>query len=175
MSDGAGLPRFRMGRLDHVHIRVPDRAEAADWYARILGFEAVEAYEFWATGVEGGPLQISADGGQTMLALFETSEFHPMIAQQTGVAFSIDAIINDARTSTVPEIKGLGRTLKQWRTPILASHSTGASNGPTEGLNSIIKKIKRVAAGFTNFAHNRTRILLAIGGCDWTLIAPQPR
>jgi len=22
---------FRMGRLDHVHIRVPDRAEAAAW------------------------------------------------------------------------------------------------------------------------------------------------
>ena len=74
----------------------------------------------------------------------------------------------------MPEIRGLGRTLKQWRTPILAWHITGASNGPTEGLNSIIKKIKRVAAGFTEFAHYRTRILLAIGGCDWTLIASHP-
>jgi uncharacterized protein (DUF849 family) len=89
-------------------------------------------------------------------------------------ALWIDSIIGDARTSTVPEIKGLGRTLKQWRTPILAWHTTGASNGPTEGLNSIIKKIKRVAAGFTNFAHYRTRILLAIGGCDWNLIPHHP-
>ena len=55
---------FRMGRLDHVHIRVPDRAEAARWYAEHLGFEPVDAYDFWATGFEGGPLQISADGGQ---------------------------------------------------------------------------------------------------------------
>jgi catechol 2,3-dioxygenase-like lactoylglutathione lyase family enzyme len=80
-----------MGRLDHVHIRVPDRAEAARWYAEHLGFEPVEAYDFWATGFEGGPLQISADGGATMLALFEAGEGHPMIPQRTGVAFSVDA------------------------------------------------------------------------------------
>jgi len=80
-----------MGRLDHVHIRVPDRAEAARWYAEHLGFEPVEAFAFWAEGFEGGPLQISADGGRTTLALFEATEGHPMIPQQTGVAFSVDA------------------------------------------------------------------------------------
>jgi catechol 2,3-dioxygenase-like lactoylglutathione lyase family enzyme len=53
---------FRMGRLDHVHIRVPDRAEAARWYSEHLGFEPVGAFDFWAKGFEGGPLQISADG-----------------------------------------------------------------------------------------------------------------
>ena len=83
--------KFRMGRLDHVHIRVPDRDEAARWYAEHLGFEAVAAYDFWAKGFDGGPLQISADGGQTMLALFEASEGHPMVPQKTGVAFSLDA------------------------------------------------------------------------------------
>jgi catechol 2,3-dioxygenase-like lactoylglutathione lyase family enzyme len=80
-----------MGRLDHVHIRVPDREAAARWYAEHLGFEPVERFDFWAKGFEGGPLQISADGGQTMLALFEASEGHPMIPQKTGVAFSLDA------------------------------------------------------------------------------------
>jgi hypothetical protein len=29
----ADVTKFRMGRLDHVHIRVPDRAEAVAWYA----------------------------------------------------------------------------------------------------------------------------------------------
>jgi catechol 2,3-dioxygenase-like lactoylglutathione lyase family enzyme len=91
MSDMTNSRSFRMGRLDHVHIRVPDRAEAAAWYAKHLGFEPVERYDFWATGFEGGPLQISADGGETMLALFQTSEGHPMVAQTTGVAFSVDA------------------------------------------------------------------------------------
>ena len=80
-----------MGRLDHVHIRVPDRAEAASWYANHLGFEPVERFDFWASGIEGGPLQISADGGHTTLALFEAGEGHPMVPQQTGVAFSVDA------------------------------------------------------------------------------------
>jgi catechol 2,3-dioxygenase-like lactoylglutathione lyase family enzyme len=84
-------PAFRMGRLDHVHIRVPDRAEAARWYAEHLGFEPVEAYDFWASGFEGGPLQISADGGRTTLALFEANERSPMVVQQTGVAFNVDA------------------------------------------------------------------------------------
>jgi len=82
---------FRMGRLDHVHIRVPDRAEAARWYAQHLGFEPVEAFDFWATGFEGGPLQISSDGGHTMLALFEASPDHPMAPQHTSVAFTVDA------------------------------------------------------------------------------------
>jgi len=84
-------PGFRMGRLDHVHIRVPDRAAAANWYADHLGFEPVEAFDFWANGFEGGPLQISADGGRTMLALFEATDTHPMTPQVTGVAFSVDA------------------------------------------------------------------------------------
>ena len=80
-----------MGRLDHVHIRVPDRAEAARWYSDYLGFERVDAFDFWAEGFKGGPLQISADGGKTMLALFEASEDHPMVPQQAGIAFSVDA------------------------------------------------------------------------------------
>lgn len=80
-----------MGRLDHVHIRVPDRAEAARWYADHLGFEPVAAYDFWATGFDGGPLQISADGGRTTLALFEATDSHPMMPNNAGAAFSVDA------------------------------------------------------------------------------------
>lgn len=92
--------RFRMGRLDHVHIRVPDREEAAQWYADFLGFEVVEKYKFWAKGFEGGPLQISADGGKTMLALFEASDGHPLAPQIAGIAFSLDAesFMNFARS-----------------------------------------------------------------------------
>lgn len=100
-----------MGRLDHVHIRVPDRAAAAAWYSTHLGFEPVEAYDFWASGVDGGPLQISADGGETSLALFEVSDGHPMVPQQTGVAFSVDADTFIAFARSLPgEIDGAGGT-----------------------------------------------------------------
>jgi catechol 2,3-dioxygenase-like lactoylglutathione lyase family enzyme len=80
-----------MGRLDHVHIRVPDRAAALAWYGEHLGFEPVEEFDFWATSVAGGPVQISADGGRTSLALFESGDGHPLVLQETGVAFSVDA------------------------------------------------------------------------------------
>lgn len=91
-----------MGRLDHVHIRVPDRAEAAVWYEKHLGFAPVDKFRFWATGFEGGPLQISADGGETMLALFEASDGHPMVAQKTGVGFSVDFETFSAFTRSLP-------------------------------------------------------------------------
>ncbi len=96
-----------MGRLDHVHIRVPDRSVAAAWYAANLGFEPVDDYEFWAKGFDGGPLQISADGGETMLALFEAVDGHPMVAQETGVAFSVEPEVFMAFARSLPgEISG---------------------------------------------------------------------
>src|SRR3954454_25279654 len=104
---------FRMGRLEHVHIRVADRDEAARGDAAHLRFEPVEAFDFWATGFEGGPLQISADGGRTMLALFEAGEGHPMAPQQTGDAFSVDAdtIMSFARSLPTGIDKGNGEPL----------------------------------------------------------------
>ena len=69
----------------------------------------------------------------------------------------------------------MARTLKQWRTAILAWHTTGHTNGSVEGLNSLIKKVKRVAARFRTFTNYRLRILLAVGGCNWELLGTHPR
>jgi transposase len=54
----------------------------------------------------------------------------------------------------------MARTLVQWRGAILAWHPCGYTNGPVEGLNSLIKKVKRVATGFRSFRNYRLRILL---------------
>ncbi len=54
-------------------------------------------------------------------------------------------------------------TLRRWRTEILAHDATGASNGPTEGLNLLVKKIKRVGHGFRSFRNYRLRLLLHCG------------
>lgn len=56
-------------RIDHVEILVPSRRQAAQWYVKALGLTAVEAHSDWARG-EHGPLMISADGGDTNIALF---------------------------------------------------------------------------------------------------------
>ncbi len=55
--------------IDHVEIFVPDRHEAAAWYARVLGLEIVKRFETWAQDPRG-PLMIGGEGG-SMLALFQ--------------------------------------------------------------------------------------------------------
>ena len=49
-------------------------------------------------------------------------------------------------------------------TQLLAYFNTaGVSNGPTEAVNLLIKRIKRVGFGFRNFANYRLRLLLHCG------------
>ena len=49
-------------------------------------------------------------------------------------AVLLDKAIAGCRADEVAEIRSLGNTLASSRTEILARHTTGASNGPTEGL-----------------------------------------
>jgi transposase len=64
----------------------------------------------------------------------------------------------------IPELSRLARTIRAWQAKILAFHSTkGCSNGPTEAVNLLIKKVKRVGHGFRNFANYRLRLLLHCG------------
>jgi len=84
----------------------------------------------------------------------------------------LDKAIEGCRLDQVPEIRSLGRTLARWRTEILNHHTTGASNGPTEGLNLLLKKVKRAGHGFRSFVNYRLRILLHAGGVDWPATRP---
>ena len=68
--------------------------------------------------------------------------------------------------TNIPELHRLARTLDTWRTELLAYFDTGGlSNGRTEAVNALIKKIKRIhqlpAAG-----------LLLHCGVNWQ--TPQP-
>ena len=69
-----------------------------------------------------------------------------------------------------PEVRTLGRTLKRWRLEITAWHDCHFSNGPTEAMNNLIKRVKRVAFGFTSFRNYRIRSLLYAGKPDWSLL-----
>ena len=79
----------------------------------------------------------------------------------------LDKAIVGCAADDVAEIRSLGKTLASWRTEILAHHDTGASNGPTEGLNLCVKKVKRCGHGFRSFEHYRLRVLLHAGGVTW--------
>jgi transposase len=64
----------------------------------------------------------------------------------------------------LPELSRLARTVRAWEAEIVAFHTTGGcSNGPTEAVNLLIKKVKRVGHGFRNFANYRLRLLLHCG------------
>jgi transposase len=64
----------------------------------------------------------------------------------------------------VAELSRLARTVRAWEAEILAWHATGGcSNGPTEAVNLLIKKVKRVGHGFRNFVNYRLRLLLHCG------------
>ena len=56
--------------IDHVHVYVSDLPRAEQWYARTLGFSAVEALAAWNEGT--GPLTMVDAGGGAHIALFES-------------------------------------------------------------------------------------------------------
>jgi transposase len=74
-------------------------------------------------------------------------------------------------TDYPPEARSLGRTLLRWRHQIAAWHEAQVTNGPSEGANNLLKRVKRGAFGFRSFRHYRVRTLLYAGRPDWSLLA----
>jgi transposase len=68
------------------------------------------------------------------------------------------------------EVRSLGRTLARWFTEITNWHKAFVSNGPTEAVNNLIKRIKRIGFGFRSFRHYRIRVLLYAGQPNWDLL-----
>lgn len=54
---------------------------------------------------------------------------------------------------------------------VVAWYRAHVSNGPTEAASNLIKRIKRVAFGFTQFRNYRIRTLLYCGRPNWSLLA----
>ncbi len=84
----------------------------------------------------------------------------------------IDRLGRDLQDKSSPvEVRSLGRTLIRWRDQIAAWHHAHVTNGPTEAANNLIKRVKRVAFGFTRLRNYRTRALLYPGKPNWDLLA----
>lgn len=64
--------------IDHIHLYVPSKQKAADWYIKTLGFRIVESLLSWNT--EQGPLTIEDQSGQIHLALFQREDYPPSSA-----------------------------------------------------------------------------------------------
>jgi transposase len=90
----------------------------------------------------------------------------------TGLAVEwVDEIVRDFADREMPdEVRRLGRSIARWRDQIIAWHRSHVSNGPTEAVNNLVKRVKRVAFGMRNFDHYRIRSLLYAGRPNWTLL-----
>lgn len=83
----------------------------------------------------------------------------------------LDEIVDDmADADMPPEVRSLAGTLRRWRAQILAWHHARVTNGPTEAINNLIKRIKRIGFGLRRFRHYRIRVLLYAGAPNWDLL-----
>ena len=62
--------------------------------------------------------------------------------------------------SNVPEATTFARTIDTWLDPLLAAFETGLTNALSEGINRLIKQVKRVGCGFTNTHRYINRVRL---------------
>jgi transposase len=121
-------------------------------------------------------LDLLADGDPHLdvFAGWAAKELVRRIYQQPTAATAddwIERITADFAERWMPiEVRRLGRTLRAWKTQIVAWHDARVSNGPTEAINNLIKRVKRVAFGFRRFDHYRTRALLYAGKPNWALL-----
>ena len=69
------------------------------------------------------------------------------------------------------EARSLGRTLLRWKHQVAAWHEAHVSNAPTEAVNNLIKRVKRVTFGYKNYRNYRLRSLLYAGKPDWSLLS----
>lgn len=80
----------------------------------------------------------------------------------------MDELIVDMKAEDKPpEVHSLARTLERWKGHIIAWHTEKLSNGPTEAMNNLVKRVKRAAFGFRTFRNFRVRSLLYAGRPNW--------
>jgi hypothetical protein len=140
-----GLVDLEQGRLLDV---VADRTRAAvdRWLHAGL-----------AAGDPGGEVVAAWQGKELLRAVYAASDLAHARA-------ALERFYRWADGVGVAELSRLAGTVRAWEAEILAFHATdGCSNGPTEAVNLLVKKVKRVGHGFRNFTNYRLRLLLHCG------------
>jgi transposase len=118
-------------------------------------------------GRSSRPTALARDPTGEVAAAWQGKELLRAVYAAAGTAAARAALDRFYRWSDgvgVAELSRLAGTVRAWEAEILAFHSTGGcSNGPTEAVNLLIKKVKRVGHGFRNFTNYRLRLLLHCG------------
>jgi transposase len=110
-----------------------------------------------AVGDPTGEVAAAWQGKELLRAVYAASD-------QADARGALDRFYRWSDGVGMAELSRLARTVRAWEAEILAFHVTGGcSNGPTEAMNLLVKKVKRVGHGFRNFANYRLRLLLHCG------------
>jgi transposase len=110
-----------------------------------------------AVGDPTGEVAVAWQGKELLRAVYAASDLAHARA-------ALERFYHWADGVGVAELSRLARTVRAWEAEILAWHATGGcSNGRTEAVNLLVKKVKRVGHGFRNLANYRLRLLLHCG------------
>ena len=146
-------PLYRIRRLLlAAHERLGDTADA-----KLRGL--------LAAGDPPGEVRLARHAKETLRGLYDID--CPALAGEYLTELAGD--LQDA--DCPPELRRLGRTLDRWHTAIVNRHRAHVTNGPTEAINNLIKRVKRVAYGFRRFTNYRIRALLYAGRPNRALLA----
>jgi transposase len=118
-------------------------------------------------------LQLGDPNGEVAIAYLvkeRLREFYRCTDIDTARTMLAELIDHCLKPGLPPELNKLARTLKAWFDKICNFHIARISNGPTEALNNLIKRIKRIGYGFTNFENYRIRALLYAGKPNWRVL-----
>lgn len=145
-------PLYRARRLlTKAHERLDEHGET-----KLLGL--LEA------GDPRGEVRMAWHAKEVVRSIYEITD--PALAREF-----VDQLGVDLQDQSCPsEVRSLGRTIRRWLDQIVAWHKAFVTNGPTEAINNLIKRIKRIGFGFRKFAHYRIRVLLYTGRPNWDLL-----
>lgn len=146
-------PLYRARRLlTKAHERLDERGET-----KLLGL--------LQAGDPHGEVRMAWHAKEVVRSIYEITE--PKLAREF-----VDELGTDLQDQSCPiEVRALGRTIRRWLDHIVAWHEALVTNGPTEAINNLIKRIKRIGFGFRKFTHYRIRVLLYTGRPNWDLLA----
>ena len=91
----------------------------------------------------------------TFNAMFDVSKSKQQLEQ------NLDRWMGFAEKLEYGHLNSFIRTLKNWKSNVVAFASQKVTNAVTEGLNNYLRYFKRISFGLPNFEHMRLRILLA--------------
>jgi transposase len=108
----------------------------------------------------------SDPSGQILTTWIGTEELRALLglartgASRSEISAKLWSFYSWCAAADIPELTALAGTVETWWPAIEAFLHTGITNARTEGLNRLVKQVKRSACGFRNVTNSHRRIRL---------------